>query len=100
MRKIDKLNKKHKVLTFDLNQDDIYSSNENMPHLTAKQEKNILDRTNWAKTTNVPYVIGADVTDENQGIFDKVLLALSWILMFMFFPLSLFITLKVVQEYE
>lgn len=51
MRKIEKL-KKHKKLTFDLTNDELYSSTEEIPHLT-KQERNILNRTNWAKTTNV-----------------------------------------------
>lgn len=78
-----------------------HSSSEDM----GRQERSLsqsgmLSRTNWQATTNVPYVIGAHVTNNNKGIFDQILLGLSWLIMLIFFPFSLFITLKVVQEYE
>lgn len=78
-----------------------HSSSEDMAknEYTSNQSQ-LLNRHNWQATTNVPYVIGAHVTNNNKGIFDQILLALSWLIMLVFFPFSLFITLKVVQEYE
>lgn len=75
-------------------------SNDHKQHMTSNEIRNKQLRSNWAATTNVPYVIGAADADNNQGIFDKILLGLSWLIMIIFFPFSLFITLKVVQEYE
>lgn len=67
---------------------------------TISQRRSSVLRRNWAQHTDVPYVIGAYIPDDTHGACGKILLGLSWFLMIIFFPLSLFITLKVVQEYE
>jgi hypothetical protein len=56
----------------------------------------------WKNLTNnnVPYIIGANITELNHGLCGKILLGLSWFLIIVFFPLSMFVTIKVVQEYE
>ena len=55
---------------------------------------------NWVQTSDVPYIIGANITDDHHGLCGEILLALSWLLIVLFFPFSLFVTIKVVQEYE
>jgi hypothetical protein len=65
-----------------------------------QQRRSSILRRTWAQHTDVPFVIGAHIAEDNHGICGKILLGLSWFLMVIFFPLSLFITLKVVQEYE
>ena len=67
---------------------------------TPSQRRSSMLRRVWAQHTDVPYVIGAHIAENNHGPCGKILLGLSWFLMVLFFPLSLFITLKVVQEYE
>jgi hypothetical protein len=58
-------------------------------------------RKHWQQHTNVPYVIGADVDETSGGgLCEKILHFFSWVLLAMFLPFSLFLTLKVVQEYE
>ena len=64
------------------------------------QRRTSMLRRNWAQHSDVPFVIGANVTESNHGICGKILLGLSWFLMIMFFPFSLLICMKVVQEYE
>lgn len=54
----------------------------------------------WAQHTDIPYIIGAQISEERQGLCGKILLSLSWFLIVLFFPFSLFVTIKVVQEYE
>ena len=68
-------------------------------HNAAQRRSSVL-RKNWAQHTDVPFIIGAHIAEESHGLCGKILLALSWFLIFIFFPFSLFITLKVVQEYE
>jgi hypothetical protein len=57
-------------------------------------------RKHWQQHSDVPFVIGADVTNSSDGTCEKILSSLAWFLLFLFFPFSLFFTLKVVQEYE
>lgn len=45
-------------------------------------------------------VIGANMTSKEFNIFEKILIFLSYSLIVIFFPLSLFFTLKTTQEYE
>lgn len=66
---------------------------------TTMRRSSMLRRT-WAQHTDVPYVIGAHIDDENHGLCGKILLGISWFLIIVFFPFSLFVTIKVVQEYE
>jgi hypothetical protein len=55
---------------------------------------------NWNQTSEVPLIIGANITDDNHGLCGEILFFLSWFLIVLFFPMSLFATIKVVQEYE
>ena len=55
---------------------------------------------NWAQSSDIPFIIGANITEDNRGVCAKLLLGLSWLLIFLFFPFSLFTSIKVVQEYE
>lgn len=69
-------------------------------HGGPSQRRSSVLRRHWAQHTDVPFIIGAHITEESQGLCGKVLVALSWFLIVLFFPFSLFVTLKVVQEYE
>jgi hypothetical protein len=80
--------------------DDLNKPRKESSQTTANQRRSSIMRRNWAQHSDVPFIIGANVTEENHGTCGKILLALSWFLMVVFFPLSLFVTLKVVQEYE
>jgi len=80
--------------------DDLSKPRKESSQTTPNQRRSSIMRRNWAQHTDVPFIIGANVTEENHGTCGKILLALSWFLMVVFFPLSLFVTLKVVQEYE
>lgn len=53
----------------------------------------------WAKY-DVPYVIGEEVFETKRTICETILVVCSWFLLILFFPFSLFLTLKIVQEYE
>ena len=53
----------------------------------------------WAKY-DVPYVIGEEVFDLKHTFCETTLIFCSWCLIFLFFPFSLFLILKIVQEYE
>lgn len=53
----------------------------------------------WAQY-DVPYVIGEEVLENTHGICENTLIICSWTLVVLFFPFSLFFTLKIVQEYE
>ena len=53
----------------------------------------------WANY-DVPYIIGEDLRDTNHTLCERLLILCSWCLLVLFFPFSLFVTLKVVQEYE
>ena len=67
--------------------------------MEAKNRMSIL-RNNWAKHTDVPYVIGANITESKNDTCGQILLTLSWFFIILFFPVSLFLIIKVVQEYE
>lgn len=64
------------------------------------QRRSSVLRRNWAQHTDVPFIIGAHIADESLGLCGQILVSLSWFLIVVFFPFSLFVTLKVVQEYE
>ncbi|CAF5142519.1 unnamed protein product, partial [Rotaria sp. Silwood1] len=49
---------------------------------------------------DVPYIIGEEILYSNRTICELILLICSWWIFVLFFPFSLFLTLKVVQEYE
>lgn len=70
------------------------------PSQHSQHRQHSLFVRNWAQHSDVPYIIGANITEDNHGICGKILLVLSWILIVIFFPFSLFVTIKVVQEYE
>ncbi|CAF0828880.1 unnamed protein product [Rotaria sp. Silwood1] len=53
----------------------------------------------WAKY-NIPYIIGEEILDAKHSLCETTLIICSWCLMILFFPFSLFLTLKIVQEYE
>ena len=53
----------------------------------------------WANY-DVPYIIGEEVSHSEHTFCAKLLIVCSWTLLVLFFPFSLFVTLKIVQEYE
>ncbi|CAF3113014.1 unnamed protein product [Rotaria socialis] len=53
----------------------------------------------WAKY-DVPYIIGEDVSAPNHTLCELLLILCSWCLVVLFFPFSIAIILKIVQEYE
>lgn len=79
--------------------DDIKPRKDSQQMTTSQRRASVL-RRNWVQNSDVPYVIGANITEDNHGLCGKILLGISWFLIVLFFPLSLFITIKVVQEYE
>lgn len=78
--------------------DDFKKEPERVVQTQSQRRASVLRR--WAQHSDIPYVIGAHIAEDNHGLCGKILLGLSWFLIVIFFPLSLFITLKVVQEYE
>ncbi|UJR21689.1 hypothetical protein I4U23_024766 [Adineta vaga] len=72
---------------------------------TRRREEPILkhNRRNprrlWDKY-DVPYVIGEESSDKNPTFCETTLIICSWCLIVLFFPFSIFISLKIVQEYE
>lgn len=74
------------------------AEDEKLNKLSEHRKSSALRR--WAQHTDIPYIIGAQISEENQGLCGKILIALSWFLIIIFFPFSLFLTIKVVQEYE
>ena len=60
---------------------------DNRVDMDAKSRMSIL-RNNWAKhTTDVPYVIGANITESKNDTCGKILLVISWFFIILFFPL-------------
>lgn len=53
----------------------------------------------WDKY-DVPYVIGEEVFTKNRTICETSLILCSWCIFVLLFPFSLFLTLKIIQEYE
>jgi hypothetical protein len=72
---------------------------ENRAEDDSKHRMSIL-RNNWAKHSDVPFVIGAHIIENESDVCGKILLVISWFFVVLFFPLSLFLIIKVVQEYE
>lgn len=68
------------------------------PHNTQRRTSFL--RKHWQQHSDVPFVIGADVAAPNDGMCEKILLGFAWFLLVIFFPISLFFCMKVVQEYE
>ncbi|CAF1084018.1 unnamed protein product, partial [Adineta ricciae] len=63
-----------------------------------KQTRSSIRRL-WSKY-DVPYVIGEDIRDAKRTICETALILGSWCLIILLFPFSLFLTLKIIQEYE
>lgn len=57
-------------------------------------------RVNQPSTNDVPFVIGANAAYKDFNLFEKILIFLSYLLIVLFFPISLFFSLKTTQEYE
>ena len=53
----------------------------------------------WVKY-GISYVIGEGIFDQRNTLCELTLIICSWCLFLLFFPFSLLITLKIVQEYE
>jgi erythrocyte band 7 integral membrane protein len=76
----------------------IFDDSRRRDETSFKQTRPNLRRL-WAKY-DVPYVIGEEVLDTKHTICERTLILCSWCLTILFFPFSLFLTLKIVQEYE
>ena len=50
--------------------------------------------------SDIPFVIGADPGPANFAAFEQILIFLSYLIIAVFFPFSLFFVLKTTQEYE
>jgi erythrocyte band 7 integral membrane protein len=72
---------------------------------TRRRNETLLKQTRpnlrrlWAKY-DVPYVIGEEVLKIKHTLCETTLIMCSWCLIVLFFPFSIFIILKIVQEYE
>ncbi|CAF1191682.1 unnamed protein product [Adineta steineri] len=76
----------------------IFDDNRRRDETTIKQSRPNLRRL-WDKY-DVPYVIGEEIFDIKHTLCEKTLIVCSWCLLVLFFPFSVFITLRIVQEYE
>ncbi|CAF2420247.1 unnamed protein product [Rotaria sp. Silwood2] len=76
----------------------IFDDNRRRDDVLLKQTQPNL-RHLWAKY-NIPYVIGDEILDNKRSLCETALIICSWCLLILFFPFSLFLTLKIVQEYE
>ena len=76
----------------------IFDDSRRRDDLYLKQSRPNLRRL-WAKY-DVPYVIGEEILYTNRTFMETTLIICSWCLTIVFFPFSLFFTLKIVQEYE
>jgi len=76
----------------------IFDDNRRRDDVLLKQSRPNLRRL-WAKY-DVPYVIGEEILDNKLTLCEITLIICSWFLIVLFFPFSLFVTLKIVQEYE
>lgn len=77
------------------------SVNEPSGNMNTSQRRTSFLRKHWQQHSDVPFVIGAETTiAHTENPCEKILTTISWILLIVFFPWSLFFTLKVVQEYE
>ncbi len=76
----------------------IFDDNRRRDDVLVKQTGPNLRRL-WAKY-NVPYVIGEEILDNKLTLCETTLILCSWCLLVLFLPFSLFLTLKIVLEYE
>lgn len=76
----------------------IFDDNRRRDDTLLKQTRPNLRRL-WAKY-DVPYIIGEEVVDVEHTLCETTLIMCSWCLIILFFPFSLFVILKIVQEYE
>lgn len=76
----------------------IFDDSRRREEITTKAVRPNLRRL-WTKY-NVPYVIGEEVPNAKHTACEILLIIFSWTLLILFFPFSLFVTLKIVQEYE
>jgi erythrocyte band 7 integral membrane protein len=76
----------------------IFDDNRRRDDVLLKQSRPNLRRL-WAKY-DVPYVIGEEILYTKRTLCETTLIICSWCLIILFFPFSLFVTLKIIQEYE
>ena len=76
----------------------IFDDNRRRDDVLLKQSRPNLRRM-WAKY-DVPYVIGEEILYTKRTLCETTLILCSWCLIILFFPFSLFVTLKIIQEYE
>jgi erythrocyte band 7 integral membrane protein len=76
----------------------IFDDSRRRDDVLLKQSQPSLRRL-WAKY-DVPYVIGEEILYTKRTLCETTLILCSWCLIILFFPFSLFVTLKVIQEYE
>jgi erythrocyte band 7 integral membrane protein len=76
----------------------IFDDSRRRDDVLLKQSQPSLRRL-WAKY-DVPYVIGEEILYTKRTLCETTLILCSWCLIIFFFPFSLFVTLKVIQEYE
>ncbi|CAF1502840.1 unnamed protein product [Rotaria magnacalcarata] len=76
----------------------IFDDNHRRGENLIRQSRTSLRRL-WDKY-DVPYVIGEEIDNANATLCEKTLIICSWCILILFFPFSLFLTLKIVKEYE
>ncbi|CAF0954714.1 unnamed protein product [Rotaria sordida] len=76
----------------------IFDDNRRRDDVLLKANRQSLRRL-WDKY-DVPYIIGEEIFDANRTLCELILIICAWCTFVLFFPFSLFLTLKVIQEYE
>ncbi|CAF1319651.1 unnamed protein product [Adineta steineri] len=76
----------------------IFDDNRRRDDILIKRTRSSIRRL-WKKY-DVPYVIGEEIQDSKRTLCETTLIICSWCLIVLFFPFSLFVTLKIIQEYE
>lgn len=76
----------------------IFDDNRRRDESTPRPIRTNLRRI-WANY-DVPYIIGEDILPPQHTFCEKLLIVCSYTLLILFFPFSLLVTLKIVQEYE
>ncbi|UJR27606.1 hypothetical protein I4U23_008887 [Adineta vaga] len=76
----------------------IFDDSRRRDDVVLKRTRSSIRRL-WSKY-DVPYVIGEEIHDAKRTICETTLILGSWCLIILFFPFSLFFTLKIIQEYE
>lgn len=88
----DAIKKNEKKIHFDENQQKRMETETNLPAKRRRNQQQFI--------SDVPFVIGAHPLAKEFNLVERILIFFSYALIAIFFPLSLFFTIKTTQEYE